>query len=260
MDLATVVGVIGSFFFVAFGIVTGGGSLMSYVSISSVLITIGGSVFATIAAQPIDSLRKATAVFSIIFNWKKIDPAQTILTLLSFSEKARREGLLALEDDLEEVSDLFLKSGVQLVVDGTEPELVKSIMTAELDSIDNRHGQYRKLADDMAELCPAFGMIGTLIGLIVMMNALGGDASAIGAGMATALLTTLYGAVLANGFFLPAAKKLEMINNQEISMKEIVIEGTLSIQAGDNPRILQQKLTSYFPPEVRKKITEQIGE
>jgi len=260
MDLATVVGLAGAMLMVVFGIITGGGDPVSYLDIPSVIITIGGSFFATMTSHPLAATKKVIVLFKVAIRGISGDPAQTILTLLSFSEKARREGLLALEDDLEEVTDKFMKGGVQLVVDGTEPELVKNIMNAELEALDKRHNVYKKVLDDFASLCPAFGMIGTLIGLIVMMKSLGGDPSAIGRGMAAALLTTLYGAVLANGVFIPVANKLDKINQAEISMKEIVIEGTLSIQAGDNPRILQQKLTSYFAPDVRAKITEQIGE
>lgn len=260
MDIGSVIGVSGVFFFIGFGIIAGGGSLMSYVDIPSVLITIGGSTMAVIFANPLDRSKKLISIIQVAFKKTSEDPIQTILTILSFSEKARREGLLALEDDLDEVSDTFLKTGVQLVVDGTEPELVKSIMSGELEALETRHKNFISLIESLADLAPAFGMIGTLIGLIVMMNALGGDASAIGAGMAAALLTTLYGAVLSNGVFIPMTKKLESSNAAEISMREIVIEGVLSIQEGDNPRILEQKLTSYFPADVREKISEQIGE
>ena len=260
MDIGSIIGLGGVFFFISFGIITGGGSLVAYIDIPSVLITIGGASMATVFANPLERTKRLITIMQVSFKNNDIDPIQTILTILSFSEKARREGLLALEDDLEEVSDQFLKSGVQLVVDGTEPELVKSIMSGELEALETRHNNYIGLIESLADLCPAFGMIGTLIGLIVMMNALGGDPSAIGAGMAAALLTTLYGAVLANGVFIPMTKKLSAANATEVSMREIVIEGVLSIQEGDNPRILEQKLTSYFPADVREKISEQIGE
>ena len=129
-----------------------------------------------------------------------------------------------------------------------------------MQDIDNRHQNGKALFSDLGDMAPAFGMIGTLIGLIVMMKNLGGDMTAIGRGMAAALLTTLYGAVLANSVYIPIGNKLEKINAAEITIKEIVVEGTLSIQSGDNPRILQQKLVSFFPPKVRDKISEQIGE
>ncbi|HMB01335.1 MAG TPA: motility protein A [Spirochaetota bacterium] len=260
MDYASIIGVMGALFFVSFGIVTGGGELVAYLDLASVFITIGGSTMATFASHPFRVFIRIITVFKIAIFYKPLDPAQTILTLLSFSEKARREGLLALEDDLEETPDAFMRSGIQLVVDGTEPELVKNIMQGELDSIDERHNKYRQMFADLGEFAPAFGMIGTLIGLIVMMKNLGGDMTAVGRGMAAALITTLYGAILANSVYIPISNKLEKINDAEIAIKEIVIEGTLSIQSGDNPRILQQKLVSYFPADVRAKIEEQIGE
>lgn len=260
MDLASLIGIAGAVGMVAFGIVAGGGSIIDYIDIASVIITLFGSLLATMGAHPLDRITGMMKVVTIVFSRPKLDPTQTILTLLSFSEKARREGILALEESLEEVNDPFLRKGVQLVVDGTEPEMVKAIMTAELDALDTRHAAGRKLVEDWAEFAPAFGMIGTLIGLIVMMKALGGDPSAIGRGMAAALLTTLYGAILANAVLIPMGKKLEVANTEEVLMKEITIEGTLSIQAGDNPRMLQEKLTSYFPPALRNKIKESIGE
>lgn len=260
MDLTTLLGIVLSIVFIGFGILMGGGAIATYISVSSIFIVVGGAFGAVAAAHPLANLKKMIKVFVIAFSYKESDPSKTILTLISFSEKARREGLLALEDDLEETEDDFLRSGVQLVVDGTEPEVVKNIMEAELDSISNRHEDMIKIFEDMGLFCPAYGMIGTLIGLIVMMSNLGGDASAIGQGMAAALITTLYGSILANGIFIPIAKKLYQYNGQEMLMKSIIVEGTLSIQSGDNPRILQQKLVSYFSPDVRKTIKDQMGE
>ena len=245
---------------IALGIATGGGNILSYLNTTSVFITVGGAFLATLASNPWSHIRRSFSAIQIAFTRRKTDPIQTILTLLSFSEKARREGLLALEDDLEDVQDKFLQSAIRLVVDGAEPDLIKNIMTTELDSIDRRHESARKVFEDLAALSPAFGMIGTLIGLVVMMKNLGGDASAIGRGMAAALITTLYGSIMANAVFIPIAGKLERDNDMEMMMREMVIEGTLSIQAGDNPRILQQKLASYFPENIRRQINEHIGE
>ena len=260
MDLATVIGVSISFVFLAFGILSGGGLLSSYLDVASIFIVLGGAFGSVIASHSADDIKKFITILLIAFKKNAQDPSRIILTLLSFSEKARREGLLALEDDLDETSDLFLKSGIQLVVDGTEPEVVKNIMDGELDALSTRHEGFIGIFNNLGKMCPAFGMIGTLIGLIVMMSNLGGDASAIGRGMAAALLTTLYGSILANVFFIPISKKLEKVNNDEIVIKTIMIEGTLSIQSGDNPRILQQKLVSYFPSSVREDIKNQIGD
>lgn len=260
MDLTSIIGLVGSLSMIVIGIFIGGGNPMNYFHLPSIVITIGGATFATIASNRMDNVKKFIDVIKTVFINRKIDPIQVILTLLSFSEKARREGLLALEDDLEEVNDTFFRFGIQLVIDGAEPELVKNIMSSELEALDTRHETMRKMLEDMAIFSPAFGMIGTLIGLIIMLKHIGGDPASIGRGMSAALLTTFYGAILANGIFVPISAKLQKNHTVEIMMREIIVEGTLSIQAGDNPRILQQKLMSYFPPDIRDKIDEQIGE
>jgi chemotaxis protein MotA len=179
--------------------------------------------------------------------------------IVTFSEKARREGLLALEDDLDELDDEFLRKGIQLVVDGTDPEIIRNIMETELNHMESRHATGIKVFEDWGIFAPAFGMIGTLIGLILMLANIE-DKSAIGPGMSTALITTLYGAILANLVFIPVANKLTTVNNQEILIREIMIEGTLSIQSGDNPRIVKEKLVSFLPPEVRAQVEEETGE
>ncbi len=260
MDLVSIIGLVGALSMIPIGILSEGSSLLLYLNITSIFITVGGSCFATIASNNYDHLKNLPSLFRVVFFIEKVDPFQTILTLLSFSEKARREGLLALEDDLGEVGDTFLRTGVQLIVDGTEPELVKNIMSAELESLDSRHMQMKKIIDDMAYFCPSFGMIGTILGLVSMMRQLGGGVDAIGRGMAVALLTTLYGSILANAIFIPISNKLDKKNTIEIAMREIVVEGVLSVQAGDNPRILQRKLVSYLPPSERDKIEDYGGQ
>jgi chemotaxis protein MotA len=179
--------------------------------------------------------------------------------IVTFSEKARREGLLALEDDLDELEDEFLRKGIQLVVDGTDPEIIRNIMETELNHMQSRHLDGIKIFEDWGALAPAFGMIGTLIGLIIMLANIE-DKSAIGPGMSTALITTLYGAILGNLVFIPIANKLSWVNNQEVLLREIMIEGTLSIQSGDNPRIVKEKLISFLPPEIRAQVEEEAGE
>ncbi len=188
-------------------------------------------------------------------NWEE---ERIITGLVNFSEKARREGLLALEDDLEEVEDDFMRKGIQLVVDGTDPDIIKSILYNELNQIQERHQQGIKLFDDWGKLAPAFGMIGTLAGLIAMLANLE-DKSSIGTGMALALITTLYGAIMANLFFIPFKAKLEDRDNGETLVKEIIIEGILSIQSGDNPRILEEKLISFLPPQRREAVRQEAA-
>jgi len=190
---------------------------------------------------------------------KPMEAGRIISMIVTFSEKARREGLLALEDDLDELEDEFLRKGIQLVVDGTDPEIIRNIMETELNNMQSRHGEGIKIFEDWGIFAPAFGMIGTLIGLILMLSNIE-DKSAIGPGMSTALITTLYGALLANLVFITIANKLSYVNDQEILLREIMIEGTLSIQSGDNPRIVKEKLISFLPSDVRAQVEEETGE
>jgi len=162
-----------------------------------------------------------------------------------------------LEDDIQDVDEEFLKTGIQLVVDGTDPELVRNILEVDLENLETRHKTNISWFVTMGSLMPAFGMIGTLIGLIQMLQNLGGDTSLIGAGMAVALITTLYGSTLANLVFIPLGKKLQARHNEEITMKMVMIEGTLSIQQGDNPRIVKEKLRSFLQPRERASLDDE---
>lgn len=257
MDIATIVGLGTGLLLLLFGTLQAGLGLGDVFSIPSFLITFGGSASATVMANQLVATNKLLQVTKKAFNEEKFDVPGLITTLVSFSEKARREGLLALEDDVNELSDVFLKKGIQLVVDGTDPELVRSIMETEMNNIGARHASGRDWWDTFGTLAPAFGMLGTLIGLIAMLQNLGnGDASAIGQGMATALITTLYGSFGANMIAVPLVKKLTKKSELELAMKQIMIEGTLSIQSGDNPRIVKEKLSSYLPPSERGALAE----
>ncbi|MFQ3621645.1 MAG: MotA/TolQ/ExbB proton channel family protein, partial [Spirochaetales bacterium] len=178
--------------------------------------------------------------------------------VVEFSERARREGLLALEDNLQELDDEFMRKGIQLVVDGTDPEIIKSILYNELNQIQERHATAIKVFEDWGKLAPAFGMIGTLIGLVAMLAKLE-DKSSIGSGMAVALITTLYGAILANLILIPIGTKLVDRDKTETLTKEIIIEGILSIQSGDNPRILLEKLIAFLPPAQRESLKQESG-
>ncbi len=260
MDIATLGGLGIGAFFVIFGIVIAGGvgGLFSFLNIPSVLITVGGSFGAIMVAN---SLSRVLGLMKIMMNAIKTKPMETgriISMIVTFSEKARREGLLALEDDLDELEDEFLRKGIQLVVDGTDPEIIRNIMETELNNMISRHQDGIKIFEDWGAFAPAFGMIGTLIGLILMLSNIE-DKSAIGPGMSTALITTLYGAFLANLVFLPIAAKLTYVDKQEVLLREIMIEGTLSIQSGDNPRIVKEKLVSFLTPEMRVQV-EETGE
>ncbi len=249
MDLATLLGIT-----VGTGLLLGAilldGSLNSFFNVQSVMIVLGGTTAAILVNFSLKQVLGLIPLVRITLIAKSHDTADMISTLVEFAESARREGLLALEEKAQDTDEDFLKKGVQLIVDGTDAELVRSILQIELSFIEDRHRSGQNLLEQMGAFAPAFGMIGTLIGLIQMLQQLD-DPSQIGSGMAVALLTTLYGAVLANLIFLPMAAKLKIKSTEELQFKEIMIEGILSIQAGENPRILEEKLKAFLPPRVR---------
>ena len=181
----------------------------------------------------------------------EVDPAELIKKITEFATIARREGILALESHAGETDNEFLSKSIQLAIDGTAPELIKDILTTEVAFMEDRHSKGQSILATGGALSPAFGMIGTLIGLVQMLATMD-DPSTIGAGMAVALLTTLYGAILANVAFIPVASKLKVRTAAELLVKEIVIEGILSIQSGDNPRVVEQKLKAFISPSLRE--------
>lgn len=247
MDLTTGIGILFGFTFVITAILQGDSGLRQFMDLPSVFITIGGTVAATVASFSLKRLRTLPRVIRLAFVPYETDPHEVIETIVRLAELARREGLLALEDALDESEDKFLRRGIQLVVDGTDPALIKEILEAELDSAQSRHREGRKLFETMGAYAPAFGMIGTLIGLISMLAQIN-DPSTIGPAMAVALITTLYGSLIANLFAFPVAKKLDERDSQEALIKEMILEGILSIQSGENPRIVREKLVSFLSP------------
>lgn len=252
MDLASVVGLSLSLILVIGAIIVGGDP-MAFVDFPSVLIVIGGTFGAVIMANPLSRTLALGRVAKKVFFADQIDLIGLIQTLVSFAEKARREGLLALEEDSGQLDDEFMRKSIQLVVDGTDPELVKSILDTEIGLLEERHGSAKAYLDTVAELAPAFGMIGTLIGLIQMLGNLD-DPNALGPGMAVALITTMYGSFIANVMAIPMSKKLSARSSEEILARELMVEGILAIQAGENPRIVEEKLKVFLPPSARTQL------
>ena len=257
MNLSTIIGIVGCLGLIIMGIVTGGNSILTYVDIPSVLIVVLGSYFALFTYG---SISDALGIFSIInltykvpsFNEKGI-----ITKLMTMSEKARREGLLALEEELEDLDDEFMKKGMRLVVDGTDAEIIRTLMENELNQMQERHAGKIGAINMWGTLAPGLGMLGTVIGLIGMLKNLE-DKSALGPNMAVALITTLYGSIMANLLLIPWSGKLKGYDSTESRVKEMQIEGVLSIQAGDNPRILATKLLSYLNPITRKAVEAEV--
>jgi chemotaxis protein MotA len=214
------------------------------------MIVLGGTFGVILVHFPLGQAMRIPYVLMNALFEKKQSAIDVVSTLVSFSEKARREGILSLENSMDEIQDDFIRLGLRLAVDGVEPELIKDILHTELAFIEERHKQGRQVFEYAGNCAPAFGMIGTLIGLVLMLQTLD-DPSSIGPSMAVALLTTLYGAVVANAAFIPLAGKLKLRTAEEILVKEVAIEGVMSIQSGDNPRILEQKLLAFLPPNIR---------
>jgi chemotaxis protein MotA len=230
-----------------------GGNLGAYIDFPSILITVGGTAGAVTMAHSSDVLKSAAGAFKSAFVSNEPNLLAMVQTIVSFAEKARREGLLALESDVADLDDEFLRKSIQLVVDGTDPELVKAILDTEIGILEDRHSANKAIFDAMAELAPAYGMIGTLIGLIAMLGNLS-DVSALGPGMAVALITTMYGSMIANMFAIPTSKKLAARSAKEIVSMELMVEGILAIQAGENPRIVEEKLKVFLPPRLRTRL------
>ncbi len=258
MDIASLLGLGLGFAFILMSMILGGSGLGVYVNIPSVLMVIGGSFAAIMVSNPLSRVLGITKYMNHVFKVPNYELEKTISTLVNFSERARREGLLALEDDIEEVEDEFLKNGIQMVVDGTDPEIIKTILYNDLSQLEERHAIGIKLMSDWASLAPAFGMIGTLTGLIAMLSNLD-DPNAIGSGMSLALITTMYGSIMANMMLLPFKNKLQDRDVEERLTREIMIEGILSIQAGDNPNILKYKLVSFLDPVKRQSMMEELS-
>lgn len=244
---------------IMFGIVDSGGmgGFTSFIQISSIFIVIGGLIAALLVNFNVDQLKSTKNVIREAF---KINPNQLpelIALFEKLSERARREGLLALENELEDVEDPFIKKGILLAVDGIEPEMINDIMNAEIDAMEERHYNGRMIIEKAGEYAPAWGMIGTLIGLVLMLQNLE-DPTTLGPSMAIALLTTFYGSVLANLVFLPMAGKLETKTNEEIFLKQVIIEGVIGVQSGQNPRILNEKLSAFLSnKEINRKGEEE---
>ncbi len=252
MDIATIVGLISGILLLTLSIVLGGGAGI-FVNIPAVIIVFGGTLAATLINFPLSDVLSVFNTFKNALIHKSSSSEQLIRKLVEFATVARREGILALEGHSGDSEDEFLQKSVQLAIDGTAPELIKDILTTEIAFMEDRHAMGQSIMNAMATFAPAFGMIGTLIGLVKMLATLD-DPSAIGGGMAVALLTTLYGAVLANLILLPASGKLKVRTAMELLQKEIIIEGILSIQSGDNPRVVEQKLKAFVSPAVRERV------
>ena len=252
MDIASIIGLIVCFILVIFGILYGNdfSVIINFLDAPSALITFGGSFCCILASYTLPNFLEGLKSIRHIFKLSTMNVPDTIQKIIDLSNIARKEGLLSLEEAATDIEDEFLKKGILLIVDGTDPELVRAIMETELVSVEGRHKDTIGFWDTLAAMGPAWGMIGTLIGLVDMLYHMN-DPSTLGPAMAVALITTLYGSLLANWICIPVSNKLKADNAVEMQQKEVMIEGLLSIQAGENPRVIEEKLKSFLPPKDR---------
>ncbi|MDR3709129.1 MAG: flagellar motor protein [Capsulimonadaceae bacterium] len=254
MDLATIIG-----FFLAWGAFFGsialeGGDPKAFLNVSAMVLVFGGTFGATIMSFPLDAIMKMPNILKNAVMGKTMDLGKTIQILVTFAERARREGLLALEEQARDIDDEFLKKGVQLAVDGTDPELVRAILETEIAYVEERHSLGASIFSTMGGFAPTLGVIGTVAGLVHMLSNLS-DPGSMGPAIASAFIATLMGVSSANLVFLPLSNKLKQRSKVEILLREIMLEGILSIQAGDNPRVVEEKLKAFLDPVARKKVT-----
>lgn len=255
MDLATVIGMISGIACLATAIlITPRGNLGMFVDYPSVLIVAGGTAAALLMNFSLRDLAGLGRVIRNAFVSSGLSPAQLIADFRRYADLARREGILALERVTGEVKDPFLLAGLRHAVDGLDPDVIQDLMRTELDYMSARHEKGVKILRQIGSYGPSFGMVGTLIGLTVMLADLR-DPEAIGPSMAVAIITTFYGAVLAYLFALPLAEKMALRNADEMIIREMMVKGLAAIQSGDSPRVVEQKLRVLLPPRMR----EQLG-
>lgn len=236
-----------------------GSNIMIFWDLPSVAITIGGSFCAVLMGITMSDLKKMGKVLIQAFKEPSNSKVQIVTEFASLSKKARREGLLSLEDEVSGLDDDFLKKGLQMVVDGIEPEVIREIMDLEIEEMESRHKSGSNLFATWGAYAPAFGMVGTLIGLIQMLQNLT-DTTTIASGMGKALITTFYGTILANMFCNPIAANLDKKSAMEVSTREMMLEGILSIQSGVNPRIVEEKLMTYLNPSEKEEFKKNNSE
>ena len=246
MDLGILFGFLGTWVLLVWALMAGG-NIFAYVDVPSIILVLGASITVVFFCFPAGNVKRIISVGKKAFFHKNRPVEQLIADLVSYAEIARRDGILSLESAMADIDDPFVVRGIQMAVDGSDPELIESVLNSEVENTVERHEVGKALFDALGKYAPAFGMIGTLVGLVAMLADLS-DPSQIGAGMAVALLTTLYGAVVANAVALPVADRLALRSSEEVLYKTIVIRGVMSIQSGDNPRVVEQKLRTYLPP------------
>lgn len=251
MDIGTIVGIIMGCILVVVAILMGGGS--GFFDVPSIMVTVGGALSATLINFPLPKILGTMKVVRKAFSHKMDDHTDLYARIADFAVRARRDGILALENDIETMDDEFMRKGFQMAIDGNAADVIRHVLEGDIASMLERHTVGHNIFKALANYAPAFGMIGTLIGLVQMLQNLS-DPNSIGAGMAVALLTTFYGALVANIIALPIAGKLEQRTDEEVALRRMILEGILSIQEGNSPRVVEEKLKCFLAPVQREKV------
>lgn len=250
MDIATVIGLVGAFGLI-FGAIMMGGSIGMFINIPSLLIVVAGTGMALMIFFPMKDLLNTISVIKKTLFAEDREPSEFVKKLVELCQLARQNGILALDEVSQEIKDPFLKKGLQMAVDGMDPEMLSSQMELEIEKLEERHKVGANIMTAGATIAPAMGLIGTLIGLVQMLQNMS-DPSSIGPAMAVALLTTFYGAILANILFTPMGGKLKIRSQKEVLYNEVILSGVVSISKGENPRILESKILAMLPPKQRQ--------
>lgn len=248
MDIATLIGLVAAFGLVMFAI---GSGLPSFIDPPSIMIVVGGTTGVILIAYPLGNVIGLIGIILKTFMYK-VDAGKDIITeLVELAQVVRKDGILALESKVGEIGNQFMAKGLQMAIDGQEPNDIEEILYMEMDKITDRHAKGSDMLTALGTFAPSMGMIGTLVGLVLMLQNMS-DPSSIGPSMSIALLTTFYGALMANIIFLPMAGKLKARSKEEMLIHEIILTGIQSLVAGENPRVMEQKLLGYLPPKERQ--------
>jgi len=254
MDVASVIGILAGIGLLAGSVLlAGGASVGAFFDLPSLAMVFGGSLAAVLISLPLRSVLNVGRICKQVFVNRREDCAQLVADLVRLAVIARREGLLALESRLPKISNRFVLMGVQMAIDGTRPEVIDDVLRAEMESLAARHQGGKLVLEQLARFAPAFGMVGTLVGLVIMLCNMS-NPEAIGPGMAVAMITTLYGVVFANLVCIPFAEKLSYLSRHELVAMEIIVRGILGIQSGDHPRIIEQRLACLVPHDQRPRL------
>ena len=258
MKASTAIGIAAAFCGLLLGALMEGSAVGAFFNIPAMLIVLGGTFGATLASTSMEAMKRIPSLYKKAMSSEKPDLGGRVEMLVSLADRARRDGLLALEGEIEQLDDEFTRKGLQLVVDGTEPELVLQVLENEIDGTSGRHGEGRSVFEKAGGFAPTMGIIGTVMGLVHVLENLDQPAT-LGPAISGAFIATLYGVASANVVFLPIGNRLKHISEAEIALRELTIEGVLAIQAGDNPRIVADKLMAFVPPEERQAAEKTLG-